>query len=181
MGLTRDAVVRADWQLWWPGWNPSLGYAVTAANELGVDANGRTTWEILQGTADGPSTIPSDYTSMSTRRSIGFHVALTINSSSVTIVAGASDVSYAFTDTNYNVGGGQYCTMNGAGVGVCEDALYGGASAATYTITTVTAAIDVVWTPAPAPAAVKRTEPSETTLATPTPPPSRMKRVRDSA
>jgi len=152
-------LVRADWQLWWPGWNPTIGYAVTAANQLGVDANGRTTWEILQGTVDGPSTIPSDYT--------------------LTIVAGASDVSYAFTDTNFNVGGGQYCTMNGAGSGVCEDALYGGASAATYTITTVTAAIDVAWTGAAA--AVKRTEPSETTLAAPTPPPSRMKRVRDSA
>ncbi|KAF7986616.1 hypothetical protein HWV62_26412 [Athelia sp. TMB] len=70
--------------------------------------------------------------------------------------------------------------MNGAGIGVCEDALYGGASAATYTINTVTAPIDVVWTGVPAPAAVKRTEPSETTLATPTPPPSRMKRLDSS-
>jgi len=155
--LAPATLVKADWALWWPGWNPSWDMGVTAANQLGVDGNGRTTWELVQGAPTGPSTIPSDYT--------------------ITVVAGASDVSYAFTDTTYNVGGAQYCTMIGPGTGVCNDEVYG--SAATYTINTVTTGVNVAYTGAPAAAAaVKRTETTETTVL-PTPPPSRMRRARE--
>lgn len=85
------------------------------------------------------------------------------------MVAGASDMSFAFTNTIYGVGGAQYCTMASVSVNVanvptqtlmavCEDNI--GANAATYTI--AASLMDIQWTGAAA--AVKRSGPSETTL-----------------
>lgn len=57
------AVVKADVSLYLPGFNPTVDMAVSA-NELGVDANGRTTWELVPGSPTGSFSNPVEYAGM---------------------------------------------------------------------------------------------------------------------
>lgn len=91
----------------------------------------------------------------------------------VTVVAGASDMSFSFTDTFYNVGGSEYCTVIPQVAGQGQSAICTGVIGTSTAVNTITVSdISVQGIGAPAAAVVRRTGPSEVYLSEPTPAPN---------
>jgi len=134
-----------------PGINTPMDGPMSA-NVLGVDTNGRTTLELVPGSPAGLYNSP------------GF---------AFTVVAGASDMSFSFTDTFYNVGGSEYCTVIPQVAGQGQSAICTGVIGTSTAVNTITVSdISVQGIGAPAAAVVRRTGPSEVYLSEPTPAPN---------